>query len=330
MMMFTVQDALDEIATSSGAGLCSGSKEILRRYNAATRRLMPVDDFSFTLDRLRILAKNNSVTLPREYEAARFVNFDGTPGQISPAFYEYLASGPGECPWDQCIQLIDEGTHPVYFDIPKDRVCRLLAYSTNVRDNQLTISLQGRASNGSEVLTSSGTSTLSLPINQWDKGIEGNILGEVTNYCEYDINSLTSLKLPSGRKGYVTLYAYDPATGQMWFMAKYHPAEKNPAYRRYRMPKGNQTDGVMVNILAKKQFIPAVSGDEIMLVQNLDAVKLMAKAIEAEDANQLDMSVALKQLAVQNLQIQETNHTKGAKQMYPFIDDGVPYGIEMM
>lgn len=308
-MIHLVQNALDLSAEHVEGGLCSNATKVLDRVNEAQRRLLQSGDYAHMVDQVRICTQNDSITLPREHIAVRLVNMNGTPVLLESQAYEFLEAGPGEYTWDQCQKLADAGTHPAFFDLPTDQTVRLWAASTSVDDSTLSITFRGRTSTGSEILTDAGSPLQTLIINSWDSGVEGTTSADIGNYSTMDVHKLVSVHLPAGLKGYVSLYAYDTVSKSMWFLSRYHPAEVTPGYRRYRLPRSCE-DGLMVHCLAKKQYIPATLGTDILLVQNLDAVKQMVMGIERENAGDVNGAMAYKQMALGNLAVQNVNEHK--------------------
>jgi len=318
--MFTVQNALD--LSAEHVGFCASSPKVLAKVNEAVRRLLPTDDYQHTLDQVRYFTQNNSITLSREHVAARMVDICGTPVDICSQAYEYVQSGPGEYQWDQLPKLIDAGTYPVFFDPPTDYTTYLFAASTSVDDASLSITYTGKTTGGADILTSTGANRQTLAIDSWVADAEGTLDHVITLISDTPVPNITSVVLPAGRKGYVSLYAYEATTGRMWFLAKYHPSETIPGYRRYRLPVFCPDYGMQVHCLCKKQYIPATSGDDILLVQNLDAIKLMVKAIERENVNDINGAVAFQQLAIAQLQTQQGNESRGIRFNFVCESDG--------
>ena len=326
-MMYTVQDALDLSAEHVDGGLCANSSKVLAKVNEAVSRLLLSGDYNHTMDQVRYFTQNNSITLSREHVAARFVNMCGAPMDIRSRAYEFLQNGPGEYQYDQLAKLIDAGTHPVYFDPPVGYTTHLFAASTSPEDISLSITFTGKKEDGSELLTSAGSVRQILAIDAWVEGAEGTLDHAITLTSDNPVPEITSVTLPAGRKGYISFYAYEPTTSRMWFLAKYHPSETNPGYRRYRLPVFCPTDGVPVHCLCKKQYIPATSGEDILLIQNPSAIKAMVKSIEQENIGDVNGAMAYQQIAVGQLQTQQGNENRGIKFNFVCAKDGAEVNI---
>ena len=310
-MIYLVQHACDLVAEHVEGGLCSNHPTVLARVNEAVRRLIKKDDYSFTLDQVRIWTKNNSVSLPKEYVSARLVTVNSCPVPIKSQMFEYIASGPGKCTYDQLASLVDEGlAHPTFFDIPKDGTNYvMIAHSTATGDANKVISWKGRSSNGSDILTG-GLPVNTLTIGTWAGGVEGE-LSAYPAHPSAVVHEVLGIALPTGRTGYVTLHAYDPSTHAMYFLSKYAPSEQYPSYRRYRLPWSDNQNGVSVDLLCKKRFLPATLLTDTLLIQDLDAIKNEVVAIGKFNSGDINGGVAYSQLAERELQKSQSNETRG-------------------
>jgi len=315
--MILLQDALEISAEFvDGGGLCADNPKVATRVNQAISRLLETDDYNFTLDRIRFFTKNNSITLPREYVAARMVGMDGTPIPLDSIAYEFLEAGPGLCRYEQLTKLVDEGTgFPVCFDVPPEGTWYLLAYSTATADTTKTIRVTSRHP----------VPAFDLPINRWasTEGVGISDPAISTDPCA----SVKALVLPDGLEGYITLYAYDPTTFQHYFLSKYHPDERAPGYRRYRLPRFDRENGVSVQLLCKKQYLPATLVTDVLLIQNLSAIKLMVMGIEQENNRDVNGAIAYQQLALGQMQKQQSNESRGIRFNFVCPQDGAEVNI---
>jgi len=150
-----------------------------------------------------------------------------------------------------------------------------------------------------------------LPIQYWSGGIEGEStldeeLGEAGLPLSGPVRDLTRVLKPP-TSGFVSLYTYDPATHQMYFLAKYHPHEINPRYRRYRIAGFDPSRGRSVYALCELGYIPLSHPDDILIVQNVDAVKLMVMAIEMENQRDFQLAKAYEADAYRLIEDQRTS-----------------------
>jgi hypothetical protein len=109
-------------------------------------------------------------------------------------------------------------------------------------------------------------------------------------------------------KGYVTLLAYDPLTFQTYFLSKYRPDETAPRYRRYRITNRFSGTGSSILCLCKLAHVPLYEDDDIMLVQNMDAMVDMADALETRSIS-LSASKEYEMLALGELAAEKRDKT---------------------
>jgi hypothetical protein len=100
----------------------------------------------------------------------------------------------------------------------------------------------------------------------------------------------------------------------MYFLAKYHPDETVPGYRRYKIknypsydPETNPDSNVCAQLMCKLRYIPATRDDDVLIIQNLDAIKNMVMAIREENAGTLDVAIVYEQKAIGLLNQQHAN-----------------------
>lgn len=320
--MITFSDAKSYLAEFVGTGYCPTHPDVARDINDACRRLLQAADSDYGLDILRIWTQNNSITLPREYVAARMVRIGYEPREIYSPSFEFLQNGPTNL-FNTGTSFISEGVgHPCFFEIPRDKAYGLFAVSTDPQDVTKSLSIRCLNNDGSLVL-SSASPDLSLPIAHWNGGSEGSLTYQPTNALSTTVGAVKQVLLPAGLRGYISFYAIDPDEGYMWFLSRYHPDETRPGYQRYRLPrfvKGEDsdgirgtgaTDGLFVECLCKKRHIDMTRDNDLLSVQNMDAVKLMVMAIQNENNREINLSDALKSRALANVQTQEDDQDTG-------------------
>jgi len=333
-VIVTLKDAAEHSAPFVDSGRCSTDPSVYARVNEAVRRLLLRMDSSKTARKVRFsLDGQNVVTLPREFKTARLCAVDKIPRRLYHTSFEYIENGPGPQPnalWGQGTDLIDEGDgyctfYPIPADFYRSGGVFLFAATTSAEDAGKTITAYGRGLRGEDVLTS-GSLGASVPIVRWSEGVEGNLTAfpsppddahgrdEITSTARF--TDLTGLKLPEGRSEYVTLYAVtveDSNFGtspHMYFLGKYHPDEVRPDYRRYRY-FGDASEGHCVECICKLRYLPASRPDDVVLVQNLDAIKLMVMAIREENEGRLETAVAYEQKAYAELDFELSDEKKG-------------------
>jgi len=133
-----------------------------------------------------------------------------------------------------------------------------------------------------------------LPISQWHNGVDGNILynvgDDVVRFLE-DVRDVTWVRKPV-TSGHISLYTLDPETFQMYFLAKYLPHETNPRYRRYRITSPDYKYGSSVLAWCELGYVPQNHPDDVLIIQNIDAIKMMVMALEMENERDFQMAKA--------------------------------------
>lgn len=99
--------------------------------------------------------------------------------------------------------------------------------------------------------------------------------------------------LKEATQGPIDVYAYNSESGLLEDLAHYQPTETNPAYAKYSIDVGcgGTSSAKSVMALVKLQFIPAEVDTDLVLIENLDALKdyMMAlKFREDGDARRAD------------------------------------------
>lgn len=316
-MLYTLSDAQTFCSKFVDAGKCPSHATVTARINEAIRRLLVKADWHFTRRRMRFYVENNTITLPREAERVLNIDIDRTPRRVFGRSYEFLENGPGEL----CVgdgygnDLMDLGGHwPIFFDIPHDASRHIIAMSTSQKDFGKTILVQGRNSLAEEIYTGA-TPGEEIEIGLWTGGVEGSITEDEANRVLSDnaFKEISYIKKPV-TEGYVCLYTYvdydaDSDEHPMYFLGKYGPDETIPAYRRYRITA--YADGACPSCVLcdiKMRYVPAKHSDDILLIQNLDAIKLMCMAIREENEGNVDLSAAFELKAVRLLEEQQKDH----------------------
>lgn len=338
--LFTLSDARSFVARFVEAGSCDQTTIDSRIYEAL-RRLMVKADWPYTTQTVRIRVNNQSFPLPRECESIRWANIENEAAGVFSQSYEFMASGPGEVKHREITSglrdLVDMGYWPSMYDIPPveefaedhadctDRTLhtdlwKLVAFSTEQVDTTGALTLFGTHGYHNEVNGSPASNLFvpgeSLLVNRWENGIEGTIHGPLST-CTLSTSCfrhLQSWKKPV-TKGYISLYACNPENNYMYFLAKAHPDETVPVWRRYKV-SGMALSGDASSILAhvKMKALKLTRADDILPIQNLDALKMMVIALREENSGNLQQAAAYEGSAVRLLgeQMQDSQQAGGS------------------
>ena|GEM_PF-1840619 len=316
-MLYTLAQARTKLKRYVDGGSCNNT-EVDAMINDSLERLMDAENWDCLTVVTRITTCNNCIPLP--YNAASIIacDIDGDPSKVFGRGYQFLHSGPGDLDYrgsaSSYRDLVDTGDQwPTMFDIPHqydntaDGVTaevdataglKLVAFCTDAADVGSSFQVFGYG-DGGEIVRDGATEGESLTVNRWSGGVEGSLssMGDLwSDGATVSTNAFTSLSrvIKAATAGYVSLYAVDTATNRMFLLAKYHPRQTIPQFRRYRIT--NKTPGVCatsVLALLKLRYVPLVDDDDILPIDSLQALKLMIMAISEENKMNLGGSVAL-------------------------------------
>ena len=278
-MLYTVYHGREYLAESVRGGVSSASPLVLKRLNECQSRLLRKGDWDGSNMLVRFATDKNYITLPECVAAVRGVTLDGVPWNIQNRAYQFIPNGVGEFIEYMAGRTLVEATTSACtsMTMPETPV-QLIALSPNVESGK-TIRLMGRTLDGKEIYTD-GVPGEELLISTWRNGIEGSIhLG--TSHLTTNLFSDLSIVLKPATSGYVTLLGYIASTGKTYFLSHYRPDELNPRYVRYKITGQGLAVGTSIMCNCKMAHVPLYNDDDVLIVQNLDAMKDMSYAIES-------------------------------------------------
>lgn len=268
------------------AGNCGSSSDFVSIVNDAARMLMRRGNFWACVQRMTGCVYNDCIVWPRAVQTILAINRCGH--SIPPRNYWYGFSAVlpedvrnhGKCS-DRCwgdVAARDNGTTPVFNQIPclNDRYVRF--YPSQPTDIGKTITIFGIDTNGQTIRSerSDGTFqdgvvlTLAIPFVQ-------------TTFLVRRIDRV----LKDQTNGPVHGYQFDGAT--LYNLADYAANETNPDYRQSRIEggcHGATRPGCcpsQITALVKLAFVPAQFDDDIIGIDNIDALAMMVQAINQSD-----------------------------------------------
>ena len=313
----------------NGAGACNPAL-VADRISDACERLIVKGDFPYTTWKCRIRVDRGCFPLPREMESIIGANVDNEAAYVNPQMFEFMDAGPGEIKsWSGTgtKSLDDAGVHCTMYDLPNieypadpaERISdvefeaggtRIMAFSTSPADCGKTISVAGvdkfNAPISSDEMTFSPMEA--VPIIQWTGGVEGSLSARIADLPKSTkaYRSLTAFAKPQ-TASHVSLYAVDVATEKMWFLAKAHPDDLRPAWRRYKI-RNQSCCGSNVLVYGKAAALRLKRPTDILPIQNRSAVSLMVQALEFEAKQQLDNAVKYEAQAMRVLMEAKADH----------------------
>lgn len=172
------------------------------------------------------------------------------------------------------------------------------AYADNAADIGKTVTLYG--------LDNSLAVLRTTTVNPWTDGITLTLVGgPAFATSAVNVSSLHRV-LKDATSGTVRITAYNTATAVETALATYSPAETNPAYARYNVFLPNYQNTASPPIYdaiaaCKLRFVPVVSDNDPVLIENLFALKLMMQALRFSEAGDQQSATAFQARAISEL-----------------------------
>lgn len=140
----------------------------------------------------------------------------------------------------------------------------------------------------------------------WSEGIVLNIqapFGSTSTYVRH-IDRL----LLDDMQGVVRLYGYDVANDVLEDIGMYEPGETNPSYTQYQIGQhcNSQNCGCTRSIVAlvKLRFIPVRFDTDLVLTENLDALKDMMQEVTFSEAGDFKNAAIAEARSVREMNLQ--------------------------
>jgi len=292
--------------------LCETDARVTEYINEAQRRLIESGKWKGTYGRFTLCATDGCIVWPRQIETIETFAIDKTPGTVRNGWFEFLESGYG-LQTDECGsigQLIDRGEVPTYRSMSGNgKPVRVYAFLE--ADAGKTITIMGYDSNGNWVRTlKSGSGATAVYQDGEVVTLDNGFVDTATSF-----QSITGV-LKDTTEGNVMLYELVDAAPTLLDLASYEPSETIPSYRKSLIPNlsdcGTCTEGnvgtVSVTVIAKLRFIEAVSDTDVLLINDLYAIKNMAIAIKMEENRDFATAAEYRTLAIESLRNQLANY----------------------
>ncbi len=321
-----MKHTLSEVRTLVKQFVDSGScrNEVIdARINEAVERLMDGEDWECLRRLMRVAVTNNTIVLPANVEKVMWVANDGVPGKIFGQPYQFMSSGVGDltyrCTGSQFKDLMDLGDHwAVWYEVPEtiENELSLIAFSPEAADDSLEITFSGRTRthvpvSGTLEIKKTPTGVVFADSGDWD-GDWGALSTEELTFVDKVAKPATT--------GRITLLAVDVTGGTYYRIAEYEPGTLLPQFRRYQIT--NKVGGTDVDMLAlvKLRFTKLVNAVDEVLIDSIQAIKLMVMAIREENAGNLQAAINYEMQARRVLTDREKSRT---------MSDGTPVIINM-
>lgn len=313
--MITLLDCKNNKTLATVANVSASSTTFTDYINEAVRELMSTGDWWNTVVKAMLNVYDGCVTWPRWVGSLRALTTRGGSARIYDRWYTFVPIDRSEWGWLRDwrsgvwhgeIHVENDGTTPVFNNVPCGASNYLQVYRRLAADNGKTITFFGLDANGQPY---SETVTLddgipAAPYIRTSKAFQR--IDQVTK----DVTS-----------GIVDVYQYDPINNVLLDCAHYAGGETTPDYQHSRIRGGlaGCCNGARtVTLLAKQQFVPVVANTDIVQIDNLEAIGTMIQSLKCRVASDPDGAVKFKLLAIKNLNNQLRDH---------FPDDQIPVQV---
>lgn len=326
-MIYRLGDVLPEIAPYVGGGgvdLCEGRDEAVAAINRAIRQLLDEGDWAGAEAEICLEVDGCCVTLDERFLGIKLMRVRNGPAlRIHGQNFKYVDSGPGEltCCGSVVGAIADLGDgFAVHKDPPK--AMHVTAFSDRAESDGACLEIRGTDQRRKEVLKR-------IPIRH-SHGQDG----KPPAYTAPDADWWTDGKFVSIQElrksktcGYVYIWAYDPATGEMCWLTTLRPDTTSPCHRRYLIPNSGANGAFCASeVIAKVSFryYPVCRDEDVLIIQNPEAIKSMIQAHASKDAKDSQNYMFYKNSAISQLKKQVGKRDRGTQNMMQLRFGGSP------
>ena len=297
-----------DIQTSSVAkvaGVNPASSDFADIVNEAIRRLLRRGDWPGTVVPMQTCVRRGCVVWPRYVGQIRKLNWCrrswSCGGErvvpLHNLWYQFMNpqgyhSEFGHRHGD--LAALDKGRSPTYNTIFGDgRLVR--AYPSTPEDIGQTLTIYG-LDNGNQPLRTNNLD------GTWSEGITitlGSPFGSTAGY----VRSIERVR-KDPTQGQVFLYAYNAADDTLEDLAVYDPGETNPSYVRQglNLTAGCACDSTAsVVALVKLAFIPVKYPSDLVIIDNIEAIKAIVQSLKLRESNDFQNAIAAETDAIREL-----------------------------
>ena len=295
------------------ASACPDSRQFLDLLNDGTRELMTRGSWWNTTKKIRLCSYAGCLAWPKFVGTVLATNICGRNAPVQGGWYEFMdLVGRDVNPnrtWPSNVVSVDDGTTPVFQNIPCGTPMYVRAYCRRNNDITKTVTIYGTDYNGQTRMTT------------WPDGVyrEGEVLSLALPFVSTATTYREVTRVSKDvTEGPVDLYYYDGTS--LFDAAHYSPREMEPNYRHSTI-QGWRTScccgAKSITALIKLQFEPVYDDNDVVLIENLDALALAIQSIKLSDANDSDGAEKMMARAVHTLNLElENKHPLGQTPIY--------------
>lgn len=294
------------------SALCVDSDDFLDLLNTLQRRLAKRGGWFDTEWLMRVCLSDACITWPRFVGTVRGVRPCSCCGsgeaEMRNRWYAILGNGSGCCSgFCSSVVIRDANSSPCINEVAGETGSYLRYYVVKRNDLGKTIRIFGKEYGAQPLQEKDGT-------GHWVDGITLTSAVPYAQSMKLVARNGISAVVRQATEGMAYLYEYNPTTGLMRDLGAYEPNETNPRYRRSVVQNLGAISGTTdangicqrtVEALVKMQFVPLSNDNDFLMIDDFDALELMALAVKAERAGEIALSEAFIIKAVRELNFNE-------------------------
>ncbi len=323
-----------QLKTNNGilaaASKCADSDDFTQYVNSAVERLMTRGNWWATVQKIQVCVYGGCITWPRYVGTLLASNLCRLPRPVQGNWYEFMPllggtispkRGFGEFYWDgnrgfygnhnDAVVTENDGWSPVFNQIDCNTGRYVRFYPRCQKDVGKSITIYGIDSNGQTISTRDSS-------GNWSEGAKLTLAipfvssPMLVRRVERVVKDITQCP--------VNGYQYDPVNDVLFNLAQYDPQETTPMYQHSMVRGFDRSCGCnpvtqtgtpqsdpkarQVTALVKLAFQPVVSDNDLVLIDNIAAIKLMIYAIRKEDAGDSAAASEYEAKAIHELNLQ--------------------------
>lgn len=292
----------------------------LSLVNEAQQRLVmrPATWYDFHY-KYQISVTDGNITWPREIASISAIAKCCNPIPLRNQWFEFIETGYGlrGCDSTTCTQFdesLDRGLSPLFTDLSGNYKVKL--YNDLASDDGDVVIVKGYDSDGNWLRTFYSGSYIDG---------ERILTSSTGTLSSSTFSEITEIVKPVS-DGAFRLYEYHASDSTQDQIGVYQWDETVPRYRRsYVGGICDPTDTQTINVIAKREFIPVRSDNDVLLIGNFPALKAMCAAILREDKG--DHAAAMvDQARAYQVMDDEAQHYLGTGMKVPIRMEGQTWG----
>lgn len=271
------------------SGVCSTSPQFGDLLNDATRLLIKRGNWTSTIQFCNACIYGDIVTWNRYVNTVLALDVCGRPTQPVNMWHDWLPPGDEEARsrfrhWRHHgrgnLDTVQLGTSPVFNQINPNEPQFIQVFPTDPQDNGKTITILGLDQNSQPVLSPRTDGTIQPGekiIIQTPYSVSKNVFTRVDRVVK------------DQTRGRLNVFQFDAVLSILLPLAIYEPNETAPQYQQTRVPRFHNARGCgcspnMVRAMVKIQFVEVQNPDDLVQIDNLDALALAMQSVKHSDA----------------------------------------------